>query len=189
MGLEGSPDHAQKYGTPASGTSTTLGWFRRDLEMKADRAWVEAKLESLRLSIESADQRGEDTKAVALRAKEIAGMPHDCNQKDSITRLNNAVEGWSRWWRGILLSFLGVIITVGGSGMYQYFNLSTAVEGTRATIIKLDETVGEIEASQQELKKTVEGRFQADDAKLDSHLNEVRQAVTQAILDSKKGSK
>jgi hypothetical protein len=189
MGAENSPGHTQKYETPIAGTSTTMSWFRRDLEMKADRAWVEAKLESLRLSIESSDQRGEDTKVVALRAKEIAGMPHDCNQKDPITRLNNAVEGWSRWWRGILLSFLGVIITVGGSGMYQYFNLSLAVEGTRTTIVKLDEAVGEIETSQQELKKSVESRFQSDDAKLNSYLNDVRQAVTQAIIDSKKGSK
>ena len=186
MGAEASHEAPQKYVTPATGTSTTLGWFRRDLELKADRAWVEAKLESLHLSIETSDQRGEDTKTLAIKAKEIAGMPHDCNQKDSITRLNNAVEGWTRWWRGILLSFLGVIISVGGSGMYQYMNLSTAVEGTRSTIVKLDSAIGEIESSQQELKKSVDERLLTDNARLDAHLDAVRQTITQAITDSRK---
>lgn len=183
-GAEGVKE-VQNYETPATGSRTAMSWFHKDLLGKADKDWVEAKFDSLKVALEAAEMRGEDTKNLAIRAKERAGMPHECNQKDSILRINSTVEGWSKWWRGIMLSFLGVIITVGGSGMYQYLTLSTAVETTRTTIVKLDETVNDIEESQKALKESVELRRISDDQRAVSQIKDIKQAVVQAIIDSK----
>jgi hypothetical protein len=178
-----------KFSTPPAGSSTALSWFRRDLEQKADRAWVEAKLETLERDIVSIKDRGEDTKTIAIRAKEKAKMPHNCNQKETLSKIEDAVDGWSKWWRGILLSFIGVVATLGSGGAYQYFLLKDSISETKEGISKLEIITGEIEASQVEIKQYMDTRISYDEKTKEEHLKDIRAVVLKTLQESQKKAK
>jgi hypothetical protein len=164
-----------KYTTPPMGSST-FGWLKKDLEQKADKAWVEAKLEALR-------DREEDTKKIAITAKERASMPHDCNQKETIGKLSLDLEGWGRWLRGILVSTIGFIILVGSGWLYQYFTLTDQVTDTQKALLSIEDKVGDVDASQRDLKILLEKQSKKDEEYQKIRIDEFKAVIYQAVKD------
>ena len=175
-----------KFSTPPAGSSTALSWFRRDLEQKADKAWVEAKLEVLARDLTSVKDKGEDTKSIAIKANEKIPVPHNCNQKDTMDKIEDTVNSWSHWWRGILVSFIGVVATLASGGAYQYFTFKETISDTRESIAKVEETIRELDISQKELKNLLIERYKTDDEKTNEYLKEIRNAVLKTLPDSTK---
>lgn len=178
-----------KFSTPPAGSSTALSWFRRDLEQKADKAWVEAKLETLEIALVSLKDKGEDTKTIAIRAKEKARMPHNCNQKETLSKIEETVDGWSKWWRGILLSFIGIVATLGSSGAYQYYTFKDSISETKESILKLESSIKEIEASQLDIKTALNSRVSYEEKKNEERLKELKSMVLKTLQDSQKKAK
>ncbi len=159
--------------TPPIGTS--LGsWVRQDLRGKADQSWAQAKFEAVEKSVD-------ETKRIVLRTKKKVNAPHICEQKESIDRVMNMVDGWSRWWRGTLISALGFVIVVGGSWLYQYFTLSADVVNTRVSVEELSISVQNIETSQEELKQAFDFSQDREIIKDKTRLSEVRSILKSVI--------
>jgi hypothetical protein len=175
-----------KFSTPPAGSSTALSWFRRDLEQKADKAWVEAKLEVLARDVTSIKDKGEDTKSIAIRATEKVGVPHNCSQKETMDKIENTVDNWSHWWRGILVSFIGVVATLASGGAYQYFTFKETISDTKESITKVEATIKELDLSQKELKSVLIERYKSGDEKTNEYLKEIRNAVLKSSPDFQK---
>lgn len=170
-----TPPHDDgKYSTPPLGSA--YSWFKKDLEFKADKAWVEAKLEGL-------SEREDDTKRLALEAKERAGMPHDCNQKDTIGKLQDSLDGWGKWLRGILVSALIFVVTVGGGWLYQYFTLSAKVDNTQSSVQNIEKTVEKMDESQRELRDSLKEQTRKSEEMRRIQIDEVKAAMSQALKD------
>jgi hypothetical protein len=178
-----------KFSTPPAGSSTALSWFKRDLDQKADKAWVEAKLETLERDLTAIKDRGEDTKSIAIRAKEKATMSHACTQKETLSKIEDAVHGWSTWWRGILLSFIGVVATLGSSGAYQYFMFKDSISETKENISKLESVISKLETSQSEIKASLEKRTSYDEIRNEEQLKDIKAVILKALQESQKKAK
>jgi len=161
--------------TPSSGSST-YGWLKRDLDQKADKDWVEAKLETLR-------DKEEDTKQIAIRAKEKASQPHDCNQKDTLEKLGSNMEDWSKWLRGLLASAIGFLILVGSGWLYQYFLLTSKVENTQEALVSIESKIMKVDESQKELKTSIEKQNKKEEDSQKLRLEEVRAVMIQVVKD------
>jgi hypothetical protein len=164
-----------KYSTPPSGSSS-YNWLRKDLDQKADKEWVEAKLEVLR-------GREEDTKQIAVRAKEKAGMPHDCNKKDVIEKLEIELTSWSRWLRGILVSAIGFLVLIGSGWLYQYFALTEKVNDTQTALVSIETKVNGVESSQRDLKIIIEKQSKKEEDSQKIRMDEIKTVLSQAVKD------
>lgn len=169
------------YPTPTHGTKSS--WMERTLDRKADKDWVEAKLESSKTSVDNVKEELDETKKIALAARKKAAMPHDCNQKEIIEKTAATVEGWAKWWRGILISVIGFLVVVGSSWLYQYFTLTTEVATTKDSVEELKITVKKIESSQIELKQVFEESEIMQRRQAEKHVNAVRDVMKEVMRE------
>lgn len=166
--------------TPASG-SPTFGWIKKDLDQKADKDWVEAKLETLR-------DKEEDTKEIAIKARERASMPHDCKQSSTIEKLESSIDGWGKWLRGLLVGAISFLVFVGSGWLYQYFSLTKRVEDTQVALTSIESKLTKVDTSQKELKTSIEDKTKKDADSEKLRLEEVKSVIIQAVKDINKHS-
>lgn len=169
------------YPTPPS--LSRYKWFEKDLDKKADQKWVEAKLDAVDAKSSTLDSEVKETKKIALSAKKKADMPHECVQKDAIEKTAATVEGWAKWWRGILISVIGFLVVIGGSWLYQYFTLTSEVSGTKETVDELKVTVKKIESSQAELKRAFDESEAVQEKQRREHINSVRSVMKEVLKE------
>ena len=169
------------YPTPVGGSKTAF--IERSLETKANRDWTEAKLEAVELQVGNLKSELDETKKIALGARKKAGMPHECNQRELIEKTAVAVDGWSKWWRGILISVIGFLIVVGSSWLYQYFTLTNDVETTRQSVEELKVTVKKIETSQEDLKRAFDNSNKEQKKQAEDHISSVRKVMREILTE------
>jgi hypothetical protein len=99
------------------------------------------------------------------------------------------VDSWSRWWRSILVSFIGVIITLGVSGIYQYVSLSNSVKESEESYIELQNKMNELELSQRVLRDAFSEYTQDEVLKDKVFSSEVYMAISKVTEESKKRNK
>jgi len=171
------------YPTPPS--ISRYKWFEKDLDKKADQKWVEAKLDTVDAQFSNLDSEAKEAKKIALSAKKKADMPHECVQKDAIEKTATTVEGWAKWWRGILISVIGFLVVIGGSWLYQYFTLTSEVSGTKDTVDELKVTVKNIETSQEELKRAFDESEVVQERQREEHIRAVRSVMKEVLKEVK----
>lgn len=169
------------YPTPPS--LSRYKWFEKDLDKKADQKWTEAKLDNVGTLLSNIDKEIDEAKKIALSAKKKADMPHECVQKDAIEKTAATVEGWAKWWRGILISVIGFLVVIGGSWLYQYFTLTSEVSGTKETVDELKVTVKKIEVSQSELKRAFDESEAVQERQREEHINSVRSVMKEVLKE------
>jgi len=171
----------EKYNTPTRGNSSSF--LEKYLDKKADRDWIEAKLESAAMQVNTLRADMHDTKKIANSAKRKSEMPHECSQKDMIEYTTQTIASWTKWWRGILVSALGFLIIVGGSWLYQYFTLNNDVATTKTAITELKGSVRSIEESQKELSDIVRESIINEDKKNQKNISEIRSALRDVLKE------
>jgi hypothetical protein len=176
----------EKYNTPTRGT--TSSFLEKYLDKKADRDWIEAKLESASMQVNSLRSDINEAKKIAISARRRSEMPHDCSQKEMIEYTTSTIASWTKWWRGILVSALGFLVLVGGSWLYQYFTLSQEVKTTKAAITELKGSVKSIEVSQKELNDIVRESITKDDRNANRNMDEIRSALMEVLKEFKADS-
>ena len=170
-----------KYPTPIHGTRSS--YLENSLDKKADRDWTEAKLQTSDIRMNGLKEDLDETKNIALAAKKKANLPHECLQKDEILKTAALVDGWSKWWRGILISAMGFLVVAGSSWMYQYFTLTTEVSTTKESVEDLKITVKKIEASQTELKDAFHEDKAAQRLQAEQNITEIREAFREVMRE------
>lgn len=150
-------------------------WVREELNNRASKEWVEARLSDL-------ERREEETKRLAIKAKE---KPHSCNQEDSIMDLKKSVDGWSIWFRRGALSFVGFLLFIASGWLYQFFTLRQSVADTQASVQVVEGKVNELQANQTAFEKKLEA-VQADQSRQDTEqLEEIKAVIRKEFANSK----
>lgn len=170
-----------EYSTPPS--LARYKWFEKDLDKKADQKWIEAKLDNVGTQMSNLNAEVKETRKIAFSAKKRADMPHECIQQVAIEKTAATVEGWAKWWRGILISIIGFLVVIGGSWLYQYFTLTSEVSGTKETIDELKITVKKIETSQEELTRVFSMSEANQERQREAHIKSIRSVMKEVLKE------
>ena len=143
---------------PPGATASSTSLYQDSLRDKANREWVEAKLEALKEDIN-------ETKKIALSGKRKAEEPHGCLHIDEIKALGQAVNGWKTLKFGALIGFAVIL----SAAIAQYYALTSKTEDTAQDVAQVKESVEAIASDVQEV--TI-----AMDAHLDQYQEKERRA-------------
>lgn len=173
---------------PPSGSGGSVGWIERELTRleasKADRGYVkqiEKAIEELRRSLDK-DITG--LQSTAVDAKKLA-EDHPCSQEERITIMGKAIDFWSTWFIRGLIGFITFLLTIGGLWLWSYFDLSSAVAGTReasrGNAVEIQATVDEIKKTQDEQRKVLQRIEEKDNSVQQVDLDAIKTAVKEAL--------
>lgn len=135
---------SQKYSTPPSSPRSTFTLLRDEVKQKANREWVEAKIEPLKEDVDEAKQ-------LAIKAMKKSGE-HECYQEDNIKSLNKAMNGWRNIKIGAVVS-VGVLLV---GGLAQYFAFKDSVEDTQDEMVEVKADVAEVKGGIARMKSDIQ---------------------------------
>lgn len=130
----------------AKRSSTSL---YRDALRKADREILETKMDALKEDVE-------ETKKIAISARNKSLQPHSCFRESDIKSITHSLNGFKSLKLGALIAFL----VVAGGVMGQYFTLLDKTEDT-------EQSVKSVEVSVEAIKEDVQAVTQAVDAHIE----------------------
>ena len=142
----------------------------KELERKANKEWVEAKLEAI------AKDEGE-TRDIATEARAVANMPHSCLHDEVITELRDDRKNWGKVKIGAVVIVIGLISTA----LANYYNLQDATEDTQEDVTELKGEVTSLKAGMQDVKTALDDdkkqRVKADERRL----RDIKEAIAEAF--------
>jgi len=174
-------------------TSMSLRWLRAEIDrLRTDidkcprKDWIEAKLETF-LS------RGDETKNIAISAKEKADARHICFNDNRLSDIEDRLKRWDSWWRGVMITVISAVVVGGsavGAAWYRTENLQgnisqvrEDVEALRGDIEKVDESQREISQFLKDWEKDLKDKEEKRELELRAILKEaIRGNRTEGLL-------
>ena len=160
----------EPYPSEARTTSKTLILFQSELDKKANKEWVEAKLEAL-----TKDEA--ETRLIALSAKRSAQSPHVCSQTKTIEKLTAFMENVKTVK---FVSIIGLAIVVGGV-VYQAKIQADRNDKTSVVVGEVKESVTQIKSDVNSIKVIRANNTQenqaAQRAQMDELVNQIKEVL------------
>ena len=171
--------------TPPSLRSSDY-WTKNALEKKADLSWAEAKFKAIEDKFRDLEKDDDETKKIAIKAKDSAMKPHECTQRTTLTDLKNSTETLNTelnsWKRIRMLGLLSVVIAIITAAGF-IFNLNASVNHNTEAVAEIKTSVEEVKTSQQNLKNDFE-RNQKEEIKKDKeNMKELKKTIVGAIKE------
>ena len=167
-------------------TSMSLRWLRSeinqlrmDVERRASREWVEAKLEALK-------GNEDDTRQIAITAREKASLPHVCGNSDRMADIEDRLSRWDSWWRGIMAAVISAVVIVGGAvaaAWYRTETLQVSVTSVSADVTELKSSIVSIQRSQEQITKVIEESERSSREEEARRAEELQKALRDAVRD------
>lgn len=125
-------------------------------------------LERLENRINQLDAEKADEKVVRLL---IDGVNHVCSKEKEFEKMERAIDSWTKWFRGGILGFILMLVTVGTTLFFEFSDLSRKSERTEQKIDNLSSGMAKLE---QEREK-----------KRDDDLSEIRATIEEAFKNAR----
>ncbi len=118
---------------------------------KADREILETKMEALKEDLD-------ETKKIALGARNKAHVPHECYHEDDIKSVFQAINSFKTLKLGALVAFL--VVAAGAIG--QYYTLIDKTEDTEQSVKSVESSVAAIKKEVQAVTTAVDTHIEQD---------------------------
>lgn len=156
-------------------------WIEGELKRKANKEWVESELGARDTSIGQA-------KSIASEAKRKAEK-HPCNHEEEISNMKASLNSLKNWKTG---GFIGVIVLI-VSVVVNYASLSGTVKATKEDVVEVRqaqkemnaEVTGKIDSLESKIVQTDKAQVSRDIQQQRDLKNTVKEAVHEALVDSR----
>ena len=158
-------------------TSSTQRDIRRLEKGKADKATTDLKFKEL-------DKDVDEIKDIALSARKSAKEPHMCNQEGRLESVEKKSSGWSKFFRGLVIS-----VAIGGfvaGGYFVKIELTKAdkveVEAVKKDVASMKSDINEVTKSQARIEKQLAPEAQLEQER--KRMEIIKDAMKEAFVEA-----
>jgi hypothetical protein len=155
------------------------------------KSWTERELHRLEKKkaevsqVFHIEEIAKEAKEIAISAKEKK-VNHECNQADRLSKMERGIDSWTKWFRGAIITFFGLVLTAGVTLFVRFSDLQSEIAETSKEAEEIRESISGLEETQKDLWNEMNQR---DGSRGDNKeiLNEMREILRQ--LATQKGSR
>jgi hypothetical protein len=165
-----------------SAEAVPVQWIRDELNKKANKEWVEAIISGVKSS-------ADESKKISLSAKKEASAEHECYQAELIGKIMAEVMGWTKWFRIILISALVGLAGLGGTALWKFWQLQSAVGEAQGSVSRVEGSMTQIQKNQDEVSSSIQRdadeRARSSKEQMEQLRLLIGEAVRQAMSEGK----
>jgi len=133
---------------------------RRDID-RLDRTKADAF--GTKIKFDAIEKDVDETKKIALSARKKAGE-HSCIQEKRMEDVEQNAIGWTKWFRGILITVIGATIVLGTFLARLHFTKADDedVQAVKEDVASIQVDVSDIQESQERIEIALEPKTQME---------------------------
>ena len=167
-----------EYPTPVTTSST----YTRELD-RLDR--LKADKEATKLRIDSIAKEVDETKNIALSARNKASAEHACHQEKRMEALEERADSWDRWFKGVVITIVTAIVGIGSFMSLVYYTKAddSDVQRVKADVSIIKSDVAEVKESQQKVVEAFQRSQITDVANEAARLESIKAAMRDVVKE------
>lgn len=135
-----------------------------------------AKFEANSARLDAVKDDADEAKRISISARDKAMKPHDCAQSTVLEELKRVVGGWSAWWKGIVVTVIIAVASLGAVTAKWWSSL----ERTQVEVKNLQTDVSEVSQAVQSTRNDVQTLKNT----LENQNAEQLESVTEAVKNT-----